>query len=156
MRFAHALWPLLMVTSPSLIEGDRIRFDNYSANVQVDGKPISLGLWDTAGQEDYDRLRPLSYPDTHVILICYAVDKPESLRNVQHKWIYELDQYCPGVPRILVACKMDLRPEHSAATGESFATTEAVRRPPIESPADLSPGCRRAEPWPRPLRRRAL
>ena len=60
-------------------------FDNYSANVMVDGKTISLGLWDTAGQEDYDRLRPLSYPDSHVILICFAVDSPDSLDNVQEK-----------------------------------------------------------------------
>lgn len=56
-----------------------------------------------------DRLRPLSYPDSHVILICYAVDSPDSLDNVQEKWISEVKHFCSGLPIILVACKQDLR-----------------------------------------------
>ena len=60
-------------------------FENYVADITVDGKHVELALWDTAGQEDYDRLRPLSYPDTHVVLICFSVDRPESLDNVWDK-----------------------------------------------------------------------
>lgn len=60
-------------------------FENYVADVEVDSKHVELALWDTAGQEDYDRLRPLSYPDSHVILICFAIDSPDSLDNVQEK-----------------------------------------------------------------------
>ncbi|CUA68951.1 Chitin synthase 4 [Rhizoctonia solani] len=72
-------------------------------------KRVELALWDTAGQEDYDRLRPLSYPDSHVILICFAVDSPDSLDNVQEKWISEVMHFCAGLPIILVGCKKDLR-----------------------------------------------
>lgn len=56
-------------------------------------------------------MRPLSYPDSHVILICFSVDSPDSLENVQEKWIYEVIHFCAGLPIILVGCKMDLRNE---------------------------------------------
>ncbi|XP_022160442.1 ras-related C3 botulinum toxin substrate 1 [Myzus persicae] len=84
-------------------------FDNYSAPMVVDSIPVSLGLWDTAGQEDYDRLRPLSYPQTDVFLVCFSVASPSSFENVVSKWHPEIKHHCPDAPMILVGTKIDLR-----------------------------------------------
>ncbi|KFZ05722.1 hypothetical protein V501_08070 [Pseudogymnoascus sp. VKM F-4519 (FW-2642)] len=84
-------------------------FENYVTDCRVDGKSVQLALWDTAGQEDYERLRPLAYSKAHVILIGFAIDTPDSLDNVKHKWVEEANERCPGVPIILVGLKKDLR-----------------------------------------------
>jgi small GTP-binding protein len=84
-------------------------FENYVADIEVDSKQVELALWDTAGQEDYDRLRPLSYPDTDVILMCFSIDSPDSLENIPEKWTPEVRHFCPSVPIALVGNKKDLR-----------------------------------------------
>lgn len=89
-------------------------FDNYHACVMMDGKPISMGLWDTAGQEDYDRLRPLSYPNTDVFLVCYSTTSRTSLKNVLEKWLPEIRSHCPSTPFILVGTKSDVRTNKQA------------------------------------------
>jgi len=94
-------------------------FDNYSANVMVDGKTISLGLWDTAGQEDYDRLRPLSYPQTDVFIICFSLVSPPSFENVRSKWYPEISHHAPSTATLLIGTKLDLR--------EDMATIEKLR-----------------------------
>jgi len=84
-------------------------FETYVADIEVEGRPVELALWDTAGQEDYDRLRPLSYPDTDVVLMCFAVNNPDSFDNIPEKWTPEVKHYCPTVPVLLIGCKRDLR-----------------------------------------------
>lgn len=104
-------------------------FETYVADIEVDERPVELALWDTAGQEDYDRLRPLSYPDSDVILICFSIANPVSLGNVVDKWLPEVSHFCPKVPIILVGTKKDLRTdpdvlEHLWLTKEKPVTTE--------------------------------
>lgn len=84
-------------------------FENYVHDIFIDGKAVELSLWDTAGQEEFDRLRSLSYSDTHCIMLCFSIDSPDSLENVQSKWVGEITDHCEGVKLVLVALKCDLR-----------------------------------------------
>ncbi|CAK7568108.1 MAG: Rho GTPase [Sporothrix epigloea] len=84
-------------------------FENYVHDIFVDNVHIELSLWDTAGQEEFDRLRSLSYDDTDLIMLCYSVDSKDSLENVESKWVGEITDNCPGVKLVLVALKCDLR-----------------------------------------------
>jgi Rho family protein len=104
-------------------------FENYVTDCRVDGKSVQLALWDTAGQEDYERLRPLAYSKAHVILIGYSVGSPDSFENVKAKWAEEARDRCPGIPLILVGLKKDLREdpieiEEMRKKSQRFITTK--------------------------------
>ncbi|RKF76605.1 GTP-binding protein RHO3 [Golovinomyces cichoracearum] len=87
-------------------------FENYVHDIYVDNVHIELSLWDTAGQEEFDRLRSLSYDDTHAIMLCFSVDSKDSLENVESKWVREIAENCQGVNIVLVALKCDLREQN--------------------------------------------
>ncbi|XP_015928662.1 cell division control protein 42 homolog [Parasteatoda tepidariorum] len=84
-------------------------YDKYRVVVNVNNKPIRLQICDTAGQDDFDALRPLCYPHTDVFLLCFSVVYPTSFFNIAEKWIHEIKHYCPKVPIILVGTQSDLR-----------------------------------------------
>ncbi|XP_060077243.1 rho-related protein racA-like [Ylistrum balloti] len=105
-------------------------FGSWVMDLRLKEKDYRLALWDTAGQvtiklflriiclamngdffpqEDYDRLRPLSYPGSDIVFICFSVNNRDSFENIREKWIPELHLHCPNVPKVLVACKTDLR-----------------------------------------------
>uniref|UniRef100_A0A0M3I5B4 Rho-related GTP-binding protein RhoU n=1 Tax=Ascaris lumbricoides TaxID=6252 RepID=A0A0M3I5B4_ASCLU len=73
-------------------------FDNYSVVVRVDNQPIRLQLCDTAGQAEFDSLRPFSYPDTDVFLLCFNVMVPSTLRSITDHWLPEITRSSPNTP----------------------------------------------------------
>jgi Ras-related C3 botulinum toxin substrate 1 len=84
-------------------------FENYTAQMKRENGLVLLHLWDTAGQEDYDRLRPLSYPGADIVLLCFSTISQASFEAIKEKWAPEINHYIPNVPKILVGTKIDLR-----------------------------------------------
>ncbi|KAJ5072112.1 hypothetical protein M0811_09492 [Anaeramoeba ignava] len=77
-------------------------FENYVENMKIDETEVRLSLWDTTGQEDYDKLRTLSYLKTDVFIICFSFFLPSSFENVKQKWVPEINHFCPHAPIILL------------------------------------------------------
>ncbi|KAG8821408.1 GTP-binding protein Rho1 [Serendipita sp. 399] len=107
--------------------------ENIIEDVQVDGQNIEVAFWETAGQEDYDRLRPLTYPGTDVFLLCFSIDQPESLKIIQEKFHPEIIHFGPNVPYFLVGCKNDLRVESQTIRRLREANSEFVTKEAAEA-----------------------
>ncbi|CAF0779490.1 unnamed protein product [Rotaria sordida] len=90
-------------------------FDNYATEIEIDKQKFELIVVVTPAGDDYDRIRPLAYLNTDVIIICFAIDNPDSFKNLSEKWIPECNHFCPRTPIILVGNKKDLRNDKSKA-----------------------------------------
>ncbi|XP_053393133.1 ras-related protein Rac1-like isoform X2 [Mercenaria mercenaria] len=100
------------------------------ANVRVDERVCDLSIWDTAGQDEYDRLRPLSYSQTDIVLICFSLVERDSFENIRQKWYPEIKHYCPYTPIVLVGTKLDLRDnnnEKEKALNKDITHVEGMR-----------------------------
>ena len=73
----------------------------------IDGVHVCLRIWDTFG--DHDKNRKFAYQHAHVVVMCYSIGMPASLRNINAKWFLEIRKYCPRVPIILVGTQLDRR-----------------------------------------------
>jgi small GTP-binding protein len=82
---------------------------NAYKEVMIDDKLVRVTIWDTAGQDEYDRLRPLSYSGANAILLCFALDSKQSFVNLTERWIGEVKHYCRDAKIILIGTKSDLR-----------------------------------------------
>lgn len=83
--------------------------ENHVADVKVDGKGVERALWHTAGQEDCDHWRPLSYLDTHALLMHFSADRLNSLENILEKWSPEVKRFRPDMPIVPLANKKHLQ-----------------------------------------------
>ena len=96
-------------------------FDNFETSLMAEHQNIALNVWDTEGRDGFERVRPLSYAQTDVFIVCYAVDSPTSLEHVTSTWLPEIRHHCPNVPFVLVGTKSDLRRnarDHERLRGE--------------------------------------
>lgn len=104
-------------------------FDNYETAVMIEGVCYNLNLWDTAGQEEYDKLRHLSYPETDIFIACFSLVDSDSFHNITNRWVKELREHCPGAPVLLVGTKLDLRSDTGVvkqlqSTGKKVISTQ--------------------------------
>lgn len=77
--------------------------------IRVGNYGVKLSMWDTPGQGDYDRFRPLAYSSADMFLVCVAVNDNDSFKNAFDKWIKEIDLHSPETPKLIVGTKSDKR-----------------------------------------------
>lgn len=104
------------------------RSDKYQQDVH-------LGIYDTFGRSDYDRLRPLIYPQTDLMVFCFDVMSRSMFESMFDKYLPEVNHHIPGTPIVLLGLKADLRDDPSALAKLAEHNVEIPTRKEIESRA---------------------
>ncbi|KAI5192711.1 Ras-like protein gene family, member A [Nematocida minor] len=98
--------------------------DNFVMKEEVEAGEVVLTLWDTSGQDEYDALRPLSYSNANLIVICYSIEKKDRLGNIEEKWLTEIQNLCKNVPYFLMGLKADVRNNAPPSELDKFVSTK--------------------------------
>lgn len=82
----------------------------YRHTTRIDNKAVEVDIWDTAGQECFERLHPSYYFGAHACVLVFDVTRKVTYMNLK-KWYLEMRSYCPNIPCILLANKIDVNME---------------------------------------------
>lgn len=118
-------------------------YDNYTVLVTVNKQPVQLQLCDTAGQDDFDLLRPLCYPNTDIFILCFSIVSPASFHNVSQKWMPEIRASGLDTPVVLVGTQSDLRTDVKVL----IELSEYGERPVSEAEGKATARCIGAESY---------
>lgn len=81
----------------------------FRYNFEEDGRPWAIDFWDTAGQEQFDRLHASYYFQANACILAFDVTRKVTYKNLD-VWFKEVRQHCPDIPVICVANKIDVEP----------------------------------------------
>lgn len=91
---------------PSSIIGEVV--ERKHTNILIDGNNVELDIFDTNEDFGYDRIRPLSYPNTDVVMICFDLSNKGSFDRVFERWYPEIKHHLPNIPIVLCGTKSDI------------------------------------------------
>ncbi|KAL1492029.1 hypothetical protein ABEB36_012533 [Hypothenemus hampei] len=101
-------------------------FDEYSMTIPINYEPYTIILSDTAGQEDFDKLRRMAYRFTDVFLLCYSIAERSSFENISLTWAPELQKFRSSAKIVLAATKIDLMSKRKVTTEEGEALAKDI------------------------------
>jgi len=90
-------------------------FDKFLTSKEVCGEIFNITVWDTSGSHNFDTVRPLSYGEADVFIVCFKISDPLSLYNVKSRWIQEIEKHTVA-PVILCGCQADLRTDEDTVS----------------------------------------